>query len=214
MHNGAGGFLELRPSKSRSGLKFFLYLSAASFSAGSWNEVILLPVVIVFYPLLLCHPISTQRRRFLSLPNFAETVDSYYVLTGRVNCSVRRCTSPCLVRNRIATHLLQNTNVVQLVSFLKKDDYSSQMVYYQVISTSWICGMSGHKPLQSGVGTYLRPNLMTGWWVRVKLYKAMDAAIAWFACSSNRMPQYSLTQFSGMSMPTSVTIEGHTLQTY
>ncbi|KZP01467.1 hypothetical protein CALVIDRAFT_559282 [Calocera viscosa TUFC12733] len=54
----------------------------------------------------------------------------------------------------------RGTNAVQLMSFLKTDDYTRQMVYYQ-----------------SGVGTYLRPNMLMPI-VRTVL-KLLDDAFAW-----------------------------------
>ncbi|KZT52354.1 hypothetical protein CALCODRAFT_487202 [Calocera cornea HHB12733] len=53
-----------------------------------------------------------------------------------------------------------NTNVVRLVSYLKKDDLQEQQVYYQ-----------------TGVGTYIRP----GWLMplTVQIMQTLDEAVAW-----------------------------------
>ncbi|KZT56882.1 hypothetical protein CALCODRAFT_435135 [Calocera cornea HHB12733] len=55
----------------------------------------------------------------------------------------------------------RGTNAVQLMSFLKTDDYTRQMVYYQ-----------------SGVGTYLRPNMLMP--IVRSVLKLLDDAFAWF----------------------------------
>lgn len=54
----------------------------------------------------------------------------------------------------------RGTNVVQLMSFLKRDDYTQQVVYYQ-----------------SGIGTYLPPNRLMPV-VRLVL-RLLDDAFAW-----------------------------------
>ncbi|KZT52345.1 hypothetical protein CALCODRAFT_441695 [Calocera cornea HHB12733] len=65
----------------------------------------------------------------------------------------------------------RNTNVVRLVSYLRKDDVERQQVYYQ-----------------TGVGTYIQP----GYWMplTVKIAKLFDTAIAW-DISSHIMGGYS-----------------------
>lgn len=53
-----------------------------------------------------------------------------------------------------------NSNIIQLISLLKKDDRSKQMVYYQ-----------------SGIGTYTSPQIATPF--MSKIYKTVDVMIAW-----------------------------------
>ncbi|KAG8740401.1 hypothetical protein FRC11_000280, partial [Ceratobasidium sp. 423] len=55
----------------------------------------------------------------------------------------------------------QNTNVVQLVELLKKDDPAQQLVYYQ-----------------AGVGTYAPPGLMTS--VGLNIAAKADEGVAWY----------------------------------
>ncbi|KAJ7912889.1 hypothetical protein B0H13DRAFT_2005834 [Mycena leptocephala] len=72
-----------------------------------------------------------------------------------------------------------NSNIVQLVSALKKDDRKQQMVYYQVNSLScWARQFSADRPLrQSGIGTYTSSKFASP--IPTKISLTLDAMIAW-----------------------------------
>jgi uncharacterized protein (DUF2235 family) len=75
----------------------------------------------------------------------------------------------------------QNSNVVQFISMLKKDNKREQMVYYQVTVN---CRGTALRPLtpqyQSGIGTYTSshaPGFINS--ISRRFSKALDQAVAW-----------------------------------
>lgn len=76
-----------------------------------------------------------------------------------------------------------NTNVVQLFSFLEKGDRAQQMVYYQVSLhfrvRMWLAEFELTISSQTGVGTYTNPTLAT-FAVVGAISKALDLAVAWY----------------------------------
>jgi uncharacterized protein (DUF2235 family) len=73
---------------------------------------------------------------------------------------------------------LQNSNVVQFLAMLKKDDPTEQLVYYQVISLRLRTIIPSYCFRQAGIGTYTGNNVL-GTPIIQGTSQLLDQMVAW-----------------------------------